>query len=345
MSLRTYFLDSAEFNLYYNCSSYDVNSIPLKQRAHPYRGLLLIMLGSVLEICYVPCIYAMLCRRQRAQHCYRLMLFLGICEMISLSTDAIMVGMWTLEGSVYCSQPFAIYWICTLGEFLWQIQAVLLISLAINRCLTIYDQYLADRLFKGSRIAVWMMFPILYSSCIVWFAPPLIYNSMMTGLFLNPHLNYLPDNDYYYKPPLFTIHNISTVTIVVMVYLVFAILFFQKLKTIDASRGFLKHAKKEFNTFIQVLITCSLLVVSIGGYLLEQHFNDQEWIVLMGTYGFVLFQGSSALVYLLLNRTIRTEVLQLIASKKISHNSNSGPRPQTISQYQQNPIPRSRRPT
>ncbi|KAI1696412.1 serpentine type 7TM GPCR chemoreceptor srt domain-containing protein [Ditylenchus destructor] len=291
MSLGTYFLGTSEFNLYYNCSTYDVNSIPLDERAHPYRGLLLIVLGISLEICYIPCIYAMTCPRQRVQHCYRLMLFLGICEMISLGTDAIIVGMWTIEGAVYCSKPFAIYWICNLGEFLWHIQAVLLIVLAVNRCLTIYDPLLADVLFKGARICPWMIFPILYSTCIIWFAPPLIYNAMMTGLFLNPHLKYLPDNDYYYKPPLFTIHNVSAATILVAVYSIFAILFHRKLKSVD-SRCFVKHAKKEFNTFVQVLITCTLLVISIGGYLLEQRFNDQQWIVLIGTYGFVLFQGN-----------------------------------------------------
>ncbi|KAI1701194.1 serpentine type 7TM GPCR chemoreceptor srt domain-containing protein [Ditylenchus destructor] len=320
MSLRIYFLEPAEFSLYYNCSSYDVNSIPVEQRAHLFRGILFITLAVFLEVCYLPCMYAMACRRQRAEHCYRLMLFLGAIEMTALLIDGIIVGIWTLEGAVYCSRPAAIFWICKFGVFLYHMESVTLVILAINRCITIYDWNVADSFFKGPRLCVWISFPILYSCYTAWITNPIIFDAISTGLFLNPHLHYLPNNDYYHSI-LLDIHDYIVISLLLGIYFAFVVLFRRKFKNIY-STSVNGRQRKEFNTFIQIFLTCATFIMSIVGFIVEQYFTDQEWMVLMSTYGFVLLQGSPAIIYLCLNETIRREALQLIMPTKIAQGPN-----------------------
>lgn len=82
MALNQYFFHYEEFMLHYNCSAYEVNSIPLEQRRHLDRGLILFLLGLVLEACYIPCVYVMLRTQQlRRQPCYQLMIQLGFIDI------------------------------------------------------------------------------------------------------------------------------------------------------------------------------------------------------------------------------------------------------------------------
>ncbi|KAI1698893.1 serpentine type 7TM GPCR chemoreceptor srt domain-containing protein [Ditylenchus destructor] len=174
---------------------YNVESIPIEERSHPVIGSTIILLCVILEVCYIPCIYAMCQKNQRQQHGYKLMIYLGLVEVTGILVSS-QAGWWFIEGAAFCSHPLSIYFNCILGVGLWVMESTILLSLALNRCLVVYDSHLTDRLFGGSRMIIWMLVPFLTAIIIVSYSPPIIINAQSTGLFHNPHLHYLPDNDY-----------------------------------------------------------------------------------------------------------------------------------------------------
>jgi nematode chemoreceptor len=59
--------------------------------------------------------------------------------------------------------------------------------LAINRCVEITSTYWSDRLFKGKRTLVWLIFPILYAMIYYMFAEPGFYSSLGHAWFTDPY--------------------------------------------------------------------------------------------------------------------------------------------------------------
>uniref|UniRef100_A0A915D3E5 Nudix hydrolase domain-containing protein n=1 Tax=Ditylenchus dipsaci TaxID=166011 RepID=A0A915D3E5_9BILA len=119
-----------------------------------------------------------------------------IIDVLGLSMTAICAGWFCILGMVYCSAPTLVYWATLAGLGLHYMESYVTVFLAINRCLMLYKSRIADSLFKGKRMLVWIFSPIIFSLTTLWLSPPLIYNSINAGMFLNPHLHYLPDQDY-----------------------------------------------------------------------------------------------------------------------------------------------------
>uniref|UniRef100_A0A915DIM6 Uncharacterized protein n=1 Tax=Ditylenchus dipsaci TaxID=166011 RepID=A0A915DIM6_9BILA len=124
------------------------------------------------------------------------MIYSSIIDVLGLSMTAICSGYFCILGMVYCSAPTLVYWTTLTGLGLQYIESYVTVFLAINRCLMLYKSKLADFIFGGKRILVWILLPIAISGTTLWLAPPLIYNSINAGMFLNPHVQYLPDQDY-----------------------------------------------------------------------------------------------------------------------------------------------------
>ncbi|KAI1705054.1 serpentine type 7TM GPCR chemoreceptor srt domain-containing protein [Ditylenchus destructor] len=304
MSLSTLIFRPEEFNQYYNCSSYDVDDIPVEQRKHFFEGLSFIVLGIMLEMCYVPCLYAMFSVRMRRQACYRLMFYMGIVEVLGIANNSF-CGAWMLiEGAVFCTRPKLLYAICTFGIAIWVMESTVAIILSLNRCLTIYDLDLANRFFNGWRwTAFWLSIPTVAGFLFVWNTPPLIFNSISASAFFNPHIHYLPDQSYYHRP-LHILYNCLVVAAMISIYVLFGILFRQKFRHVS-----IRQSKREISTFFQVLITCILAMITAIGYLIQQTFPDFKPLIMTSTYGYVLYQGSPAIIYLCMNPSIRNVIL------------------------------------
>lgn len=123
-----------EFDLLYNCS-YDVDAVPLEQRRHPIVGCILIVLTVIYEvaacsilvfavrpfnyprwfqIAYIPCL-SVFWRQMKASSCYKIMFYLGICDVINLVIVGFFMAAVTINGWVYCSHPTLMYWTGKLG--------------------------------------------------------------------------------------------------------------------------------------------------------------------------------------------------------------------------------------
>jgi len=114
-----------EFERLYNCTAYNVESIPLEQRQHKLLGIGFITLTTIyqanspksllnkcpnmhFEVLYVPCMISMW-KHTKNSHCYKIMFYIGIIDMLTLIVNGWMTGYLGYFGAVYCSSPRMMY--------------------------------------------------------------------------------------------------------------------------------------------------------------------------------------------------------------------------------------------
>jgi nematode chemoreceptor len=153
--------------------------------------------------------------------CYKLMFLLGVIDMIVLPFNSIASGIQCMLGYHYCNNP-SLYFIIgaiptcefiklkyivdqhTVAEiknrppkkmikyiislnFLdgWYGAAMTCILLAINRLLEMLAPRIAKCLFKGRRIYIWLVLPILYM-VFACFQASAVYNIKLFAFYFNP---------------------------------------------------------------------------------------------------------------------------------------------------------------
>uniref|UniRef100_A0A915DUE1 Uncharacterized protein n=1 Tax=Ditylenchus dipsaci TaxID=166011 RepID=A0A915DUE1_9BILA len=82
--MNEYFVHRATFDKYYNCSLYDVNSIPIAERTHYFIGILQLLVASILEILHGLCLYAMTRKHIFKLDIYKMMFSLGIAQVVGM---------------------------------------------------------------------------------------------------------------------------------------------------------------------------------------------------------------------------------------------------------------------
>lgn len=58
---------------------------------------------------YLPCMWVMLQEKYLRESCYKLMLLLGIWDMLNMPFSGLLTGYFAIVGDVYCSRPTVIY--------------------------------------------------------------------------------------------------------------------------------------------------------------------------------------------------------------------------------------------
>jgi len=101
--MEQYFFHQDTFQLHYNCSFYSTDAIPLAERQHPHLGWAFISLFTAFELIYLPILVVMGMNLQ--QSCYKLMFFMGVVDVVCMVVNGFMVGLWAIQGVVYCDSP------------------------------------------------------------------------------------------------------------------------------------------------------------------------------------------------------------------------------------------------
>src|SRR5262249_12461800 len=112
-------------------------------------GVLLIVLFVVFELLYVPCIIAIARHLQHAS--FKLMLYVGVTDMLCLCVCGLATGLYAIEGAVLCSHPTQIYWLGVAGESLWLAESSTELLLSFNRCVDTLFPRAAEVMLTGGR--------------------------------------------------------------------------------------------------------------------------------------------------------------------------------------------------
>uniref|UniRef100_A0A914CK30 Uncharacterized protein n=1 Tax=Acrobeloides nanus TaxID=290746 RepID=A0A914CK30_9BILA len=78
-------------------------------------GFVFSTMGIVCELLYIPFMIVM-CRQEFMQHsCYKFMFLLGIIDMVTLLSNAIISGFQAMNGIHYCTNPAFFYVVGCIG--------------------------------------------------------------------------------------------------------------------------------------------------------------------------------------------------------------------------------------
>jgi len=117
--MELYLLRHAEWERLYNCTAFNIDAIPLEQRAGQFvpEAWALIVLCSIFYPLYIPCLLS-IWKQHRAggNSCYTILLYIGCMDIAILWIIGYLHAVLSLQGAVYCSYPLLIYWcgICVL---------------------------------------------------------------------------------------------------------------------------------------------------------------------------------------------------------------------------------------
>ncbi|KAI1712278.1 serpentine type 7TM GPCR chemoreceptor srt domain-containing protein [Ditylenchus destructor] len=174
--------------------------------------------------------------------------------------------------------------------------------------MVLYDDDMADKLFKGHRSMMWLFVPTAVGLACVWLSPPVFYNPIDLSAIFNPHRHYLPDDEYFHGTAHVTF-NWFIVIAIPSTYLIFAVFFLNTLRKsgiMDIRRA---HLTRELSIFLQVLITSVFVVLTSLGFVYQEFvksFPAINFII------YLMYQGSPAFIYLGMNQSIQNTLLAIM---------------------------------
>ncbi|PAV77719.1 hypothetical protein WR25_26579 [Diploscapter pachys] len=186
--------------------------------------------------------------------------------------------------------------------------------LVINRILDILHPSLGEMYFKGEIISryrtnIILIVPILYGSYFFFFTPAVAFSSKYQAWFLDPFIFNNNDPMAYANVPL-TINNLSIVFLTCFLYGFLCIALYLKSRRASSAAGFRSHKSST--------LMCMINLMASVIYTIMQFIPVPEWLIIVAELSWEAGHGAPAIVYISLNRTIRTGVLRLLGLKKKS---------------------------
>ncbi|KAI6228824.1 hypothetical protein M3Y99_00147700 [Aphelenchoides fujianensis] len=281
--------DQQQYDLLYNCSFYSIESIPLEKRQHRVFGALLIVAYAICTSTYAACLYAMWRTKLRARASYRLMMLLAVIHITGLQACGLVTGILAIEGAVFCSHPTLIYVVGAVGMGTWGASTMTSMLLGINRCFELASGRWAAAAFGGWRIAFWLALPIGYFLFLFIFTPPPLFSGVLVAWSFNPHAAFFDDFEARrYSSTAHSANNLVVCSCESVIY------------------GFLLAAY----IYIQVIAIGVIHFVASASYLLLQFVPMTFGGSLTASFFYFLSQGAPPLIYLAVNRTIRSVLLK-----------------------------------
>ncbi|KAI6239897.1 hypothetical protein M3Y99_00522100 [Aphelenchoides fujianensis] len=250
----------------------------------------------------------MLNKHVRQSFCYKLMIEMAIYDMITLPLTALLPGIFSMQGWMFCSHPTISYMGGTIIFPLWIGYSLCSLILSINRCLSL-SRYKV--LFEGpTRELFWILLPPAVSIVVALFGQSITYNSILGAWFFNPHLGYFEDTVGAYPSDLQFYNNIAFCIILPVVYVLFFLNNYAlSRKRVSGMSG------KEYRLFIQTLIINFTIAGAAAGYMLMQYLSLPEYFIAFSHVAWIIVEGAPPVVYLTMNETIR----KIIFGRKRTH--------------------------
>ncbi|KAL3092036.1 hypothetical protein niasHS_005987 [Heterodera schachtii] len=209
-----------------------------------------------------------------------------------------------------------------LEQRLTTVQNTAQIFLALNRCIDLAYGNAARVLFHGKRIYLWMIFCVIYGLCFCMFTMPIIFSSVIGTWFVNPHFAYNDDlSGTIYRNDLATIHSYMVVTVLTGTYLIFAIVLLTKMGFKCQSNGLMNaitNTNSQISSISQKKVFVQVFLISIINdaaatiCALMNFLPVGNTLITLGQITWMLSFGIPPFIYLLLNKTIRQEVIGIL---------------------------------
>ncbi|KAK0401366.1 hypothetical protein QR680_015741 [Steinernema hermaphroditum] len=310
-----YIFHHDEFERRYNCSfktfdewsKYGVQNIPL--------GQLYLVLGTIYIVLYIPILIVMSRPKLLKHSCFKIMFFLGLVDITSTVLNCIVPGYLGLKGVVGCMYRDFLYITCSTALACWFCQCCTCTVLAINRCVDFWRPKWMIWLFEGKVVYFWILLCMSYFFTVFFFCTSGFFSSLGMAYFFDPYFlipmeeTPIDRSDYYSM-----FHSINNIVIVIVLPALYGFLI---LSVWWKSRGAQSASlsKMQRQLFFQAFWICFLNFSAALLYVYIQFFSVPFFFLI--PLSNMLWQGSNGgavLIYLCLNRTIRSGVLQLLCN-------------------------------
>ncbi|KAI6237927.1 hypothetical protein M3Y95_00316300 [Aphelenchoides besseyi] len=309
--METLLFNSEKYERLYNCSFYDVNSLPIENRRHRFWGLFFLFLYSVCFFLYIVCMIAMLTMEQRKQASYQIMILLGVIHCIGLQTSGLFAGIWTFQGTVFCSSGSSTinYVVGCLAVSSWCASTMTSQILGLNRCFVLFNRNVADLVFGGWRLIFWLSLPLLYMTYMFGFTVPPVFTSILMSYLYDPHFYYFTDQTATYKNVSHIVNNLFVCLTESGIYGTLIVLYIRA--TRSESTEIRTAVIRDKRIYIQVLLVGFIHFIASLTYVLIQFFPafQTEYVIVMASTFYLLSQGTPPLIYIFVNRTLRNQIL------------------------------------
>ncbi|CAD5230809.1 unnamed protein product [Bursaphelenchus okinawaensis] len=290
----------------YNCNFYDPNIVPIEDRRQRLLGTVIFPSGATSFILYILCVCAMLNRDNRKRASYKLMLLLSFFHLYGITLSGIFTAYFYFYGTVYCELPTLIYIMGGYGTATWIGGTIAGSLLSFNRCCEMYSSHVADTLFGGKKVYIWMSGPlIIWLYCFI-FTKPLLFNGIAMSWYFNPHYKYFEDTQGIYVNTMHTLNNTVTLLTQLMLSMSFVVLYFSRIKGRAT-----KMSKNDKLMCLQVFIIGLFEITAGVTFLLQQRFQLSVALTMLAGVCYFCSQACAPYVYLTFNRTIRNLVLDM----------------------------------
>ncbi|CAJ0943836.1 unnamed protein product, partial [Mesorhabditis belari] len=274
------------------------NSELMQTRPNLIKGIIYVLIGTTYEILYLLCMIAMCQPKFLAIICYQILFVIGFFDMLSMISNSLLPGYWLITGQSFCRSPMLNLSIGASAFPCWATYSALSISLAINRCVDFTFPNKQEMIFGGKAIILWTGLPIVYGLILYLKVPSVVYHA--------------PTASYYFgadpmkaqAPFIFTINNIFMAILILFlnVIMIRAMLYRNLISMTKTQRMI---AFQCFGISMSVLLTGWL-------YVAMQFLPMPNFMITVANLCWQFSNGSMAIFYLTVNKTMRKEVLKLL---------------------------------
>ncbi|CAJ0949613.1 unnamed protein product, partial [Mesorhabditis belari] len=237
--------------------------------------------------------------------CYRILFLMGIVDILSAFPNSLVPGYLLITGDSVCTSPIVNLYGGGLSFFLWSIYCCLSIVLAVNRCVDSLLPQWQQAFFGGFRLWLWAGI----SSTIALLS--LLSKNDFTFIWNNEMAAYFLDIDPNKSVEIPFLHFMSNVVGSSIITVLNMVMLFSMFRTAIKSEVGVSHVQKVI--FIQCLLICSSVMLSSWLYASLQFFTLPPIFGFLAMIAWQFANGGPVLFYLIVNRTIRNEVKQIIS--------------------------------
>ncbi|KAH7714953.1 CRE-SRT-23 protein [Aphelenchoides avenae] len=148
---------------------------------------------------------------------------------------------------------------------------------------------LGTKSLRKEYAALWLILPSILALYYTFFTKPILFSGIYVSWFFNPHIGYANGGNRY-ESIWHTVHNYGLLCSLVGIYVVFILVFYAKLRSVDPQH---RRPSTQAKAFLQVLLISVVNANAAGIYVYMQYSQLSEAVIIFGQFCWLSAHGMS----------------------------------------------------